>query len=231
MKKIFFFLVFFFSFAFAQMQGMPAMKKGMMMHNFRAVPMNKAQILQNGKAKMFCPKCGMTLPMFYRTNHAAKVNGKIEQFCSMHCLVDAMNNAKVTDIQVVDNTTLKFIPVEKAWYVVGSSKPATMSKVSKYAFGTKEAAQDFAKKYGGKVMKFEEALAIAKRDFEKESKMIHMKQAKMAKMGEMIYKKRCKPITVKFNSTAEAKAYIQANNLCQHIKGKALQAVGLYLSK
>ena len=230
MKKLLVFLAILFSFAFAQMQGMPKMQKGMKMDRFRAVMPPKAQILQDGKSKMFCSKCGMTLPMFYRTNHAAIVDGKMQQFCSMHCLVEAMESgAKVSDIQVVDNTTLKFIPVEKAWYVVGSKKPATMSKVSKYAFGSKEAADKFAKENGGKVMKFEDALAIAKKSYEKEKKMIAMKQHKMAQMGAKIFKNKCKPISKKFKTAAEAKAYIKANNVCGDIKGKPLQAVGLYL--
>ncbi len=84
--------------AAAQAEGM-GMQKGMSMgkgggkmmpKNYRMVPMDKAQILQEGPAKMFCPKCGMTLPMFYRTNHAAKVDGTMEQFCSIHCLVEEM---------------------------------------------------------------------------------------------------------------------------------------------
>ncbi|WP_456430505.1 nitrous oxide reductase accessory protein NosL [Nitratifractor sp.] len=202
----------------------------MMPKNFRMVPMDKAQILQKGEAKMFCPKCGMTLPMFYRTNHAAKVNGKMEQFCSIHCLVEEMKSGKkVTDVQVVDNSTLKFIPAEKAWYVVGSSKPATMSKVSKYAFGTKEAAEKFAKEYGGKVMPYAEVLKMVEANFDKEAAMIAKRQAMMAKKGEQIYKKMCKPIEKKFATAAEAKAYIKANNLCGGLKGKPLQAVALYL--
>ena len=230
MKKFFLFLVALFSFAFAQIQGMPAMQKGMKMDNFRAVPFKEAQILQDGNAKMFCPKCGMTLPMFYRTNHVAKIDGKMQQFCSIHCLVDAMNSgAKVSDIQVVDNSTLKFIPVSKAWYAVGSNKPATMSKVSKYAFGTKEAAQNFAKENGGKVMQFDALLAMAKKAFAKEQKMIGMKQHKMAQMGAKIYQAKCKPMSEKFKSIAHAKAYIQANNICRDLKGKSLQAVALYL--
>ncbi len=202
----------------------------MMPKNFRMVPMGKAQILQKGEAKMYCPKCGMTLPMFYRTNHAAKVNGKTEQFCSMHCLVEEIKSGKkVTDIQVVDNSTLKFIPAEKAWYVVGSSKPATMSKVSKYAFGTKEAAEAFAEKFGGKVMPFDAVLKMAEAAYDKEAAMIAKRQAMMAKKGEQIYKKMCKPIEKKLTTAAEAKAYIKANNLCGNLKGKPLQAVGLYL--
>ncbi len=217
-----------------QAEGManPGMKKGKMMpKNYRMVPMAKAQILQEGPDKMYCPKCGMTLPMFYRTNHAAKVDGKTEQFCSMYCLIEEMNSGKkVTDVQVVDNTTLKFIPVEKAFYVVGSSKPATMAKkVSKYAFGTEEAAKEFAAKFGGKVMSYDEALALAKKDFESDTKAKNMRQAKGAKKGAMVYKKKCQPIDQKFKSVAEAKAYITANKVCGDLKGKPLQAVGLYL--
>jgi len=224
--------------AAAQAEGM-GMQKGMgmgkgggkmMPKNYRMVPMDKAQILQEGPAKMFCPKCGMTLPMFYRTNHAAKVDGKMEQFCSIHCLVEEMNSGKkVEDVQVVDNTTLKFIPVEKAFYVVGSSKPGTMSKVSKYAFGTKEAAEKFAQEFGGKVMKYEDVLKMVKANFEKEAEMIAKRQAKMAKKGEMIYKQKCQPVEGKFATAAEAKAYIKAHNSCPGLKGKPLQAVGLYL--
>ena len=199
--------------------------------NYRMVPMNQAQILQEGEAKMFCPKCGMTLPMFYRTNHAAKVDGKMEQFCSIHCLVEEIKaGKKVEDIQVVDNNTLKFIPAKDAWYVVGSKKPATMSKVSKYAFGTKESAEKFAKEFGGKVMSFDETLKMAEDAYDKEAQMIAQRQAMMAKKGEQIFKMKCKPIDKKFATAAEAKSYIKTNNVCEGLKGKALQAVGLYLS-
>jgi nitrous oxide reductase accessory protein NosL len=208
------------------------MKKGMKMpKNYRMVPMAKAQILQDGKSKMYCPKCGMTLPMFYRTNHAATVDGKVQQFCSAYCLVEAMNDgAKISDVKVVDNSTLKFIDANKAFYVVGSSKPATMAKkISKYAFGTKEAAEKFAAEFGGTVMGYDQMLAGAKKDFESDTKAKKMRQAKGAQKGAMIYKKKCKPIEQKFASVAEAKSYIKANNVCGEIKGKALQGVGLYL--
>ena len=218
----------------AQAEGMETMgahKPMKMPTNFRMVPFAKAQIFQKGKTKMFCPKCGMTLPMFYRTNHAATVDGKVEQFCSMYCLVEEMNSGKkVTDVKVVDNTTLTFIDATKAFYAVGSSKPATMAKkISKYAFGTQEAAEAFAKKFGGKVMRYADALSLAKKDFAGDTKARKMRQAKAAKTGEKIYKKKCKPIAEKFTTAGEAKAYIKANHVCGDIKGKPLQAVGLYL--
>jgi nitrous oxide reductase accessory protein NosL len=220
-------------FAFAGMghgEGASAHHGKKMPKNYRMVPMDQAELLQSGNAKMFCPKCGMTLPMFYRTNHAATVDGKVEQFCSMHCLVEEMNSGKkVSDIKVVDNSTLKFIPAQKAWYVVGSSKPATMSKVSKYAFGSKEAAEKFASENGGKVMNFADTLALAKKAYEKEAAMIAKKQAMMAQKGKAIYEKMCQKIDGKFQSAAEAKAYIATHNSCPGVKGKMLQAVGLYL--
>ncbi len=62
-------------------------------------------------------------------------------------------------------------------------------------------------------------------------KMIAQKQADMAKNGEMIYNKMCKKTDKKFNSIAEAKAFVMSNNLCENIKGTELQAVGIYLGK
>jgi nitrous oxide reductase accessory protein NosL len=226
MKLLKAFLIAIVAVGFLQAQGGLKMPK-----NYRAVPFAKAQILQSGKDKFFCSKCGMTLPMFYRTNHAAKVDGKMTQFCSIYCLVETINSgAKVEDIKVVDNTTLKFIDVKKAFYVVGSSKPATMAKsVSKYAFGTKEAAKEFAKEFGGKVMSFDEALNVAKKDFASDTKAKKMRQAKAAKKGAMIYAKKCQKIDAKFKTVAEAKAYIKEHKSCGNLKGKPLQAVGLYL--
>ena len=198
---------------------------------FQAVSMDKAQIVQEGEAKMFCPNCGMTLPMFYKTNHAATVDGKTQQFCSIHCLAETMQEGKkVTDIQVVDNTTLKFIDAAKASYVVGSDKPGTMTKTSKYAFGTQADAEAFAKEHGGKVMGFEETLTAVKASLAKETAMIRKKQGKMAEKGEMMYNKMCKSIDANFHSVAEAKSYLKMHKPCGDIKGKKLQAIGIHLN-
>ncbi|EDZ62059.1 hypothetical protein SMGD1_0038 [Sulfurimonas gotlandica GD1] len=203
------------------------------MEMFQSVDMNKVTIMQGGKAKMFCPACGMNLPMFYKTNHAANNGEHVEQYCSLHCLVETnmKNKGILKDIIVVDVTTLEFIDARTASYVVGSSKKGTMSMVSKYAFAKKEDAQDFAKKFGGKVENFDETYKIASNSMEKEMKMIAEKQAMMAQKGEMMYNKMCKKTDLKFKSTAEAKAYIQSNKLCGDMSGKKLQAVGIYLGR
>lgn len=220
MKKVLSVLLVLVSFVFA--------KEGMMkMH--QSVPMDKATILQSGDAKMYCPKCGMNLPMFYKTNHSAVKDGVVLQYCSIHCLAEDSLNGKLTDMKVVDNTTLKFIDVKKAFYVVGSDKKGTMSMVSKYAFGSKEKADSFQKDSGGKVMSFDKALNLVTTNLKKESMMIAKKQAKMAKMGEKIYNKLCQKTELKFDSAASAKAHVVKNKLCGGVKGKKLQAVGLYL--
>ncbi len=218
-------------------QGMNAQGMGQkskkMMKMFQSVPPQKATILQNGKAKMFCPSCGMTLPMFYKTNHALTHNGHVKQYCSIHCMVEdhVKNGVKLNNPQVVDVTSLKFIPVKDATYVVGSEKKGTMSMVSKYAFAKRSDAQKFADKFGGKLMNFDGAYKVAVKALDKEIAMISKKQAMMAKKGQMIYNKMCKKTDEKFASTAEAKAFVMQNHLCGNLHGKKLQAVGLYLSK
>jgi len=135
---------------------------------FQSVPPSKAHILQSGKEAKYCSNCGMDLVMFYRTNHAAKVNGKQKEFCSLHCLAEVINSgAKVSDIKVVDAKSLKWIDAKKAYYVVGSKVKGTMSRISKYAFANISDAKEFRHLKGGKIMNFEQALAVAKKDFSK----------------------------------------------------------------
>jgi nitrous oxide reductase accessory protein NosL len=197
---------------------------------FQSVSKGEATLLQEGKAKAFCPECGMTLPMFYKTNHAATVDGKVKQYCSIHCIVeDTQKGSKLTDIQVVDVTSLKFIAADKASYVVGSAKKGTMTMVSKYAFANKADAEAFAKANGGKVVNYSGAYKAAESDFAKDSKMVAKKQAMMAEKGKMMYGKMCQKTDKKFATTAEAKAFMVENKLCKDLNPKQMQAIGLYL--
>ena len=203
------------------------------MKKFQSVPIDKATIVQDSKAKMYCPSCGMTLPMFYRTNHAATHGEHTKQYCSLHCLSEdkIKNGADLKDMKVVDNKTLKFIDVKSATYVVGSSKKGTMTMKSKYAFAKKADAQKFADKFGGNVMNFDGAFKVASKGLDKEMAMIGKKQAMMAQKGEMMYNKMCKKTDLKFSSTADAKTFVKSSKICGEMKGKKLQAVGLYLGR
>lgn len=134
---------------------------------FQSVSPSKAHILQSGKEAQYCSNCGMNLVMFYRTNHAAKVNGKQKEFCSIHCLAEVINSgAKVSNIKVVDAKSLNWIDAKKAYYVVGSKVKGTMSRISKYAFANISDAKEFQHLKGGKIMNFQQALHIAQKDFQ-----------------------------------------------------------------
>ncbi len=133
---------------------------------FQSVDENQATLVQTGKDKRYCIRCGMDLVKYYKTSHSAEINHKHTQYCSIHCLEEHLGKGiTLKNPMVVDVTTLKLIPVNSANYVVGSSKKGTMSKVSKYAFLKLEDAKKFQKLYGGKIMNFQETLDEAKKDF------------------------------------------------------------------
>ncbi len=133
---------------------------------FQSVTQKEAILLQEGKEKESCPRCGMNLPKYYKTNHSASLDGKTYQYCSIHCLQDHLyDGVSLKNPHVVDVETLKFIDVTKAYYVVGSKVRGTMSKTSKYAFALKVNAEAFQKEHGGEIVDFYKALEIAKKDF------------------------------------------------------------------
>ena len=200
---------------------------------YQAVPIEKATLVQEGDTKNFCPICGMTLPMFYKTNHTAVHEGHDKQYCSIHCMVEdkELNGSALTDIKVVDNTSLKLIDAKNAFYIVGSSKPGTMSMISKYAFAEESDAKKFAKTNGGELKTFDEVYAMVSKGMQKEKAMIAKRQKKMQMMGEKIYNKMCKKTDKKFSSVAQAKSFVSKNKLCGEMKGKNLQAVSIYLGR
>ena len=135
---------------------------------FQSVTKKQAVLLQQGKSKEHCCICGMNLVKYYKTNHAAKLDGKNVQYCSLHCLAEHIKEgAELENPMVVDVKTLKFIPVTEAFYVVGSDVKGTMSPVSKYAFKSLKDAKVFQKKHGGKILDFYSAWQEAKKDFKK----------------------------------------------------------------
>ena len=140
----------------------PTVKSSM----FQSVNSQEATLVQSGKDKGYCVRCGMNLVKFYKTSHAAQQNDKHYQYCSIHCLEDHLGEGiTLKNPKVVDIDSLKFINVYSAYYVVGSKKRGTMTRISKYAFRDREMAKKFQTKFGGEIMDFNGALAKAKEDF------------------------------------------------------------------
>jgi nitrous oxide reductase accessory protein NosL len=133
---------------------------------FQTVSEKDAILVQEGKDKRYCARCGMDLVRFYKTSHTAEQDGKPVQYCSIHCLEEHLGQGvTLKNPKVVDVSTLKLISIADAYYIVGSSKRGTMSRVSKYAFGNLEDAKKFQKLYGGEIMDFKGAQEKAKEDF------------------------------------------------------------------
>lgn len=199
---------------------------------FQMVPVEKAELLQSGKGKRYCPNCGMNLVKFYKTSHAMQQkDGSTHQYCSIHCLAES-NDIMRPDTKVVDVTSLKFIDAFSAIYVVGSSKKGTMTMNSKYAFKAKSDAEAFVKANGGKMMGFSEAVQLATDDIAANNKMIDKKRTMAAEKGQMIYAKMCKQENLpSLASIAEAKTYVVDSGICGTLKDKQYQAVAIYLAR
>ena len=134
---------------------------------FQTVPANKAILVQKGENRDSCVICGMNLVTFYKTSHTAETKkGTKRQYCSLHCVVEdnEINKTDLVNVKVVDTNSLKLISAHKAFYVVGSSKPGTMSPTSKYAFAKRSDAEAFAKKFGGKIMNLNDTYTEAMKD-------------------------------------------------------------------
>lgn len=203
---------------------------------FTKVASQEPKLIQKGEEKAYCPICGMNLKQFYKTSHGVVLNdGTTKQYCSIRCLaVDWPSiESRVEKIVVVDAKTEALIDAKKAFYVVGSKVPGTMSMVSKLAFEKEEDAKAFAKEMGGEVMSFEKAFAAAKTSLKDDvDEFVKKKQQGMYPMGEKIYHKQCAKEAIhlhNFNTISELKVFLKKSETCGALDEKELQALSLYL--
>lgn len=208
---------------------------------FQSVPAEKAELLQTGADKEYCPNCGMYLPKFYKTNHAAQLDdGKVIQYCSLYCLVEQFEitefrgqKDRLKQVMVVDVPSLKFIDAKTAYYVVDSKKPATMGIMSEYAFAHKEDAEKFLKENGGTIMNYEDAYKNAVKNFAKDTAYVYKKRSeKMYGKGKEIYEKKCnqaKMESLDVHTMGMLKEAIKSEKVCgDGLDDTQLQAVMLY---
>jgi copper chaperone NosL len=119
-----------------------------------------------------CPHCGMDRKAFgYSRMLILYEDGTESGVCSIHCaLVDINENQgrKVKTILVADRKSRILIDAEKAIWVLGGKKSGVMTKHPKWAFGSKESAQQFIDANGGEIASWEETLAAAREDLQRE---------------------------------------------------------------
>jgi nitrous oxide reductase accessory protein NosL len=135
-----------------------------------------------------CKFCGMDRQKFDFSRMMIEYeDGSSTGVCSLHCAAVelAMNIDKTPKaIKVADFTTRNLIDAEKAFWVLGGTKPGVMSKQGKWAFEKKEEAEAFIKTNGGALSSFDDAVKVAYNDMYEDTKMIREKR-KMKKAQTM----------------------------------------------
>jgi nitrous oxide reductase accessory protein NosL len=138
-----------------------------------------------------CKYCGMNRETFAHSRMYIDYSDDTKEgLCSLHCAaVDlALNLDKAPKvIYVGDYGTKGLIDAEKAFWVIGGSKPGVMTKNAKWAFANKADAEKFQKEFGGRIAGFDEALEASYKDLAEDTKMIRERR-KMKKMKMMEHK-------------------------------------------
>ncbi len=133
-----------------------------------------------------CKYCNMDREKFAHSRMLLEYgDGSTIGTCSIHCtaidLAQAFDNQPKA-ISVADYPSKNLIDAEKAIWVIGGSKPGVMTKVAKWAFAEKGAAEAFLKENGGKLANFDDAIKATYEDMYSDTKMIREKRAKMKMM-------------------------------------------------
>jgi nitrous oxide reductase accessory protein NosL len=133
-----------------------------------------------------CKYCGMDRQKFAHSRMMVEYDDdSATSTCSIHCLaVDLALGIDKTpkSMQVGDYGTKSLIDAEKAYWVIGGSKPGVMTKRAKWAFEKKEDAEAFVKENEGIIATFDDAMKAAYEDMYADTKMIRDKRAKMKAM-------------------------------------------------
>jgi len=130
-----------------------------------------------------CHYCGMKKAMFAHSwVNIEHEDGSTVGVCSVHCAaVDmALNIDKpAKDITVADYSSKKQINAEKAYWIIGGNQMGVMTARAKWAFETKQGADDFMKQNGGRPATFEEVMKAAFEDMYEDTLMIQKKRKMM----------------------------------------------------
>ena len=132
-----------------------------------------------------CHYCGMKKAMFgHSWMDIEREDGSKVGVCSIHCAaVDmALNIDKpAKSITVGDYYSKKQIDAEKAYWVIGGKKMGVMTSRAKWAFESKQAANEFIEKTGGSSAKYEEVMKATFEDMYEDTLMIQRKRKMMRK--------------------------------------------------
>jgi len=132
-----------------------------------------------------CPYCGMDRKMWNHSRHLVHYDDDlVDGTCSLHCLAISLSLNLDRGTKAIyaadfgsDSKVKPLVNVDKASYLVGSDLPGTMTKQSKMAFSSPEAAKAAQKSHSGELASFDEALTKAYISLAKDTAMIRKKRA------------------------------------------------------
>jgi nitrous oxide reductase accessory protein NosL len=116
-----------------------------------------------------CPYCGMDRTRWSHSRHLVQYDDDlVDGTCSIHCLaislslnIDRMPKAiYAADFGAADDIK-PLVEADEATYLIGSKLKGTMSKKSKMAFASADAALAARAEQGGEIAGFDEALREA----------------------------------------------------------------------
>ncbi|MDK9723587.1 MAG: nitrous oxide reductase accessory protein NosL [Sterolibacteriaceae bacterium MAG5] len=127
-----------------------------------------------------CPYCGMDRKQFHHSRMLVQYSDDLpDGTCSLHCAAISLAvnvDREPKAIYVGDNAAAgepkPLVEVGKATFLVGSSLKGVMTKRSKVAFGTADAAKAAQAANGGELAGFDQALAAAYADMAADVSMI-----------------------------------------------------------
>lgn len=117
---------------------------------------------EENTARESCKVCGMYIDLYHDTScELVRKDGKKFKTCGVACMIRVVNDSggpgAFTSIMVHDWDSKELLPADKATYVIGSRViPDMIPNV--IAFSSKEAAEKFIPKEGGKLLDFTQAL-------------------------------------------------------------------------
>lgn len=139
-----------------------------------------------------CKYCGMEREKFGHSRvYIEYEDGTTVGTCSIRCAaVELCSNIDKTPktVWVGDYETKKLIDVEKAFWVIGGSKPGVMTKQAKWAFEKEDGANKFIKENGGEIATFDGVIKAAYEDMYADTKMIRDRR-KMKKQQQVMEQK------------------------------------------
>ena len=127
-----------------------------------------------------CSYCGMYKSKFEHSwviiEHA---DNTLVNVCSIHCAAIDMalhTDKNIRKITVGDYDAKTPIDAERAYWVIGGDIMGVMTARAKWAFETKDGADNFIKKHGGRIANFREVIKTAFEDMYQDTLMIRRKR-------------------------------------------------------